>query len=65
MAAQLTVTIRIKGFENPLTATVGLKGFEDPLTALEEMGFWKEARAMDVKIEGAPAALAVATTPRR
>ena len=65
MASQLSVTIRIKGFEDPLTAYVGFKGFEDPLTAQEELGFWKEARAMDVKIEGAPAALSVTTTPRR
>jgi len=65
MAAELTVTIRIKGFEDPLTAYVKLKGFEDPLTALEKLGFWAQARTMDVQIEGAPVALDVTATPRR
>ena len=65
MAAELTVTIRIKGFEDPLTAYVGLKGFEDPLTALEKLGLWVQPRTMDIRVEGAPVALEVTTAPRR
>jgi hypothetical protein len=65
MANELTVTIRIRGFEDPLTAYVELKGFEDPLTALQKYRMWEEPLVMDVQVKGAPAALEVATKPRR
>jgi nitrogen fixation protein len=65
MANELTVTIRIRGFEDPLTAYVELKGFEDPLTALQKYRMWDEPLVMDVQVKGAPTVLEVTTKPRR
>jgi hypothetical protein len=65
MARELTVGIRVEGFEDPLTAHVTFEKFEDPLTALEKMGVFRSQVKMEVDIKGAKTDLTALVAPRR
>lgn len=63
MAKELTATIEIEGFEDPLTAIVVLEGFEDPLTALKKLKVFEEPLFMKVHFEGIKGLLPIRTWP--
>ena len=63
MAAQLTLKIDVKGFEDPLTAIVQVNGYEDLQKLLKELRIFEDPLTARVRIEGAPTIITVRTTP--